>query len=782
MKIWHITSANIRNGKSATFSLFILIVIAALLLNVGLTVLTKMGTFFDEKSAMLSEPQISIVTTQSNYMPDYREYLESQPEVRATEEEGVIVLNAAKFLYGDSDISLAAFLFNADTERRFAPITKVEELDGPTEQGDIYVPLSFKVSAGYQLGDSFDLTYRDQVLHYRIKGFFETSMMGTPNMGVMKFFVPEASYDYLSETVGAEAAGMSISVGLHDSSVSSEQRQSFERQFPDTSLDVNEPRYWQIDSDLVKSVGSMTINIVAMILVAFAAVIVLVTLLVIQYRVANSIEDGIVNLGVLKAMGFSSGQIIASTVLQFLLVTAAAGIVGAALSYAVLPVFGGIVTTLSGLRWQMGVDASLNGFSLLVIILLVLAVMLIASARVRSLHPVTALRGGIRTHSFRFNRFPLDRTTGGLQLLLACKAMIVNKKQNVMIAVIIAAITFASIFSVVLYYNIASDKTAFVKLVGAETSNVMVHAASSEDSGQLKEEIGGMDGVSKVALMDMTTLKLDGHSVYTSVSDDFAKIENQSVFDGRFPKYDNEIAITWVVAELIGKEVGDTLQVKAGDASYEYLITGLSQSISNLGQTAYITEQGMQHVLPGYKGTSIQVYLDEVDNSSFMEQVKQQYGDRVGNIVDVEEMINGQSSMYTTAVFAVMVIVLVITILVVTLILYLVIKKMILKKKKELGILKSIGYTTFQLMTQISFSFVPVVITGVFVGGLLGCLFTNSVLTLLLSGAGIRKVDFIVHMPLIFVFCAGLIVFAYFISMLVSRGIRRITAYGLITE
>ncbi|WP_081765405.1 FtsX-like permease family protein [Paenibacillus pini] len=37
---------------------------------------------------------------------------------------------------------------------------------------------------------------------------------------------------------------------------------------------------------------------------------------------------------------------------------------------------------------------------------------------------------------------------------------------------------------------------------------------------------------------------------------------------------------------------------------------------------------------------------------------------------------------------------------------------MILKRKREFGILKATGYTTFQLMTQIAMSFVPIVIIG----------------------------------------------------------------------
>ena len=43
-----------------------------------------------------------------------------------------------------------------------------------------------------------------------------------------------------------------------------------------------------------------------------------------------------------------------------------------------------------------------------------------------------------------------------------------------------------------------------------------------------------------------------------------------------------------------------------GGASYPYLITGLSQAINNLGQAAYLTLSGIQHVIPDYTGTMIQ--------------------------------------------------------------------------------------------------------------------------------------------------------------------------------
>ena len=45
MKIMNLAMANIRKSKSATVSLFIFILVAALLLNIGLMVITQINTF-----------------------------------------------------------------------------------------------------------------------------------------------------------------------------------------------------------------------------------------------------------------------------------------------------------------------------------------------------------------------------------------------------------------------------------------------------------------------------------------------------------------------------------------------------------------------------------------------------------------------------------------------------------------------------------------------------------------------------------------------------------------
>ncbi len=780
MTLIHLALANIRRGKGAAFSLFILILLAALLLNVGLTVILKINSFYDEKVEQLQGAHVSTIVNSKDYQQPEVNFLESAEEI---ETEDILIMAAAKYRYGASDYNFDIAILNMDINRKIAPLHLVGKSDEFNVADDIvYLPYSYQANGGYELGDTITINLQDNDYSYRVAGFFEATILGTNDMGMVKFFLPNEAYQRLANKLGEEADGILMSAIFDDRTKSPQLLYDYRNQYPQEVSGTTESFSWSADILITKNVSTLTINIVAMILVAFATVIVLVSLIVIKFRVTNSIDDGIINIGVLKAIGYTSRQILASVIMQFMLITLCAGVIGVLLSYLVMPVFGGIISSLSGLIWIQSFNAGINLASIFIVTLLVLTVTLLSSLRIEKLHPVIALRGGLITHSFKKNRFPLETAKGGLQFALACKTMMTNSKQNIMITVIIIAITFASIFSIVLYYNVAVDKKAFIHLVGVETSNVVVTTKSGMDINKLIMDIEHMEGVTKTATLDIYVFDIGNENVYVNISDDYNKLDNNLIFEGRYPLYDNEIALSWVVAEQMDVVIGDTVNVELGDAQKPYLVTGLSQAINNMGQTASLTTLGVQQLIPDYSGTQINVYLTGTDNASFIQEVQARYGDRIQDAINLEETVDNESDVYISAVFAVMVLILAITVMVVALILYLVIKTMILKRLREFGILKAIGYTTYQLMTQIAQSFVPIVIAGVMIGGVLGCLYTNTVLTVLLSSAGIHKVQFIVNIPIIALLCIGLIVLAYLVSMIVSYRIKRVTAYGLITE
>ena len=777
----NIAMANIRKSKSATVSLFIFILVAALLLNIGLLVITQLNAFFDQKTERLKDPHVTIVMDQGSYQASHEDYLANYSGVKETETEEIIAMNIAKFNFGNGKLTNTTIIFNADANRNIGPLKLIEKLDTSSTK-DIFVPYSFKTNGGYELGDDFTITYQDKDYEYRIAGFLETTIMGTNNIGVMKFMLPENSYQTLADELDNQSKGLILSAVMEDRTQSTKLKNDFIQNVMESQVEEPTSYIWGLDIELVKDVNTLTINIVATILVAFAAIIVLVSLIVIKFRVSNNIEDGMANIGVLKSIGYTSGQILSSIILQYILIALCASVVGISLSYVLMPLIGGIISTLSGLIWLQTFDMVVNLISIFSVTICVVIVALLSAFRVRKILPVAALRGGIQTHSFRKNHIPLEKAKGGLHFLLAIKSMLANAKQNIMIILIIMALTFATVFSVVLYYNIATDKTAFVNLFGSEPANVYIAVKSDGDTRELLSDIEQMEDVRKVNIFDLVETKIDGQTVYTNVTDHYNQLENNIVYEGRQPKYENEISISWVVSNQINKGIGDTVDVEHGTETVSYLVTGLSQSIGNLGQIASLTMEGIQQLQSDYKGTTLYVYLDGISNKDFIKNVQEQYGNYIVETLDIDENIESQTSMYTAAVFAVMVMVLTITVLVVVMILYLVIKTMITKRKKEFGVMKAIGYSTIQLMNQISISFLPVIITGVVMGGVLGIFFTNPMLSILLSSAGVKRLDFIIHLPIILMICVGILILAYTISMFVSRRIKKISVYQLITE
>ena len=132
----------------------------------------------------------------------------------------------------------------------------------------------------------------------------------------------------------------------------------------------------------------------------------------------------------------------------------------------------------------------------------VVIVTLLSAFRVRKILPVAALEEVFKLTVLEKITFLWKKRKAGFIFCLLLNPLVANAKQNIMILVIIIALTFASIFSVVLYYNVASDKTAFVNLFGAEPANVYSRCATRNGYKSLLSDIERLDHVRKVNLFD----------------------------------------------------------------------------------------------------------------------------------------------------------------------------------------------------------------------------------------------------------------------------------------
>lgn len=778
MKTLLLVIANIKKRKSAAISLFLLVLFATLMLNVGLSIFLRLDTFFDEKTVELNGAHYIANFPNNESLPEKEEFIKNYSYTAKTEKEESIALNGASIPYGNGELAAKLIILNADKPRAISTLKLIDKLNTPTSNM-IYLPYTFKSGGGYKLGDTINIENGKEKYFYTIGGFFEDTVLGSTMNGTLKAFMPQQSYMAISAKASSDIKYSFISAILTDSSKALDLSYSFDKKFLTGYFTVS------TTIDIVNSETNYTmpIKLIAAMLIVFALIILVVSLIVIKFRVSNSIEDDMVNIGSLKGAGYTSRQIIISILMQFTLISATGGIVGITLSYAMLPMLGGIISSAVGLLWTSQIDIFSNLFSLFLVVILVSVSTLGSAVKVRRITPIAALRGGVQTHNFKKNHFPLDKAKGNLQLLLGLKSLSSSRKQNLLIILIVASLCFACIFSSIMYYNFCIDKSSLFNFVGAERCNVVIYTKSGVDTSSMFADINKMVGVKKTGTLALQDATINNKKVTMYVSDDYKKVDWDTVYKGAKPTYDNEIVISGMLAKEMNKEIGDSIKVAYGDKSSNYIITGLSQQVGNGGaNTAAVTIDGYKKIYQEYEKRELSVYLDGINTKKFIENVKYKYDEQIFTLGNLDAAAESEMGSLINAITYTTILIIVMSLLVVSLILYLIIKALILKRRREFGIYKANGYTTFQLMTQIALSFIPIVGTGAVLGGIIGITLSNSMLSILFSGIGILNANFSVNIPAAIMICGGMVVTAYIVAMLVARRIKKITAYGLITE
>lgn len=780
-KIWMLSLSYIRKSKSACISLLLIIFVAAILLNLGLLTSLNFNKSFDDKAEELHSSHATAAILQQTYKDKYEDYFKSYPGIIETQKEVIIFLVSSTFKYGDGDYSNKSFFLNASTNRNISPLTFVGE-HKETGDRDIYVSYLLHTGGGYELGDKFVINYRDKEYVFNIASFTEDMLLGSLNKSGIGFHLPEKSYiRFLNELNDESTNGVLLQSRLEDSETA--KNMNFKKNELTTGQAGFSSPVWTCSLESAITARTSTANIVAVMIVSFALIIIIVSLLIIKFRISSSIEDGMVDIGALKALGYTSYQIISSILLQFILIAFIGSVCGIAMSYAGIGKISEMFSSQTGLTWKQGFDTKSSLISLILILFSVLIITPLSSRRIRKLHPIIALKSGIVTHSFKKNHCPLDKMKGSLNFVLAMKSMFTNLKQNIMITLIIAAISFSAVFGLVMYYNMAVNNKAFINMIGSEFCSLSISTVPGEDASILLNDIKELDDIQKAINYDFGSATINDESCVVYLTDDFALLENNQVYEGYYPKYSNEIAINGHVAEQFGKTIGQTISVKMGGSSEEYLITGLIQSIDAMGMDICLTYDGAKRMQSDYKPNTVYIYLQEgKDVESFSDKVNEKFGNHIVNTINFDALEKSSLGTYVSIVSIVTYTILVVIALVVVMTLYLVIKALIIRRRRDLGIQKALGYTTLALMTQTSMSFMPLVFLGAVIGSIVGSIYINPMLSVLFKGMGAMKVSFIVPQLWIYLMCVGICVLAYAASMLISRRIRKITAYALMVE
>lgn len=764
---------NLKKDRSSFLSFGIIILITALILSCAAVLLTQVDTAYDEKRDDLSTAHINVIVP-ALQSGEAEKTLSTLEAVEKLESHKALFTEVTVRDFNGTDFTMNTLFYSLDDDRTLNRFNLVKKSEKAVEN-PIYIPRFSSEFGGFELGDEIIYAIGGTEHRFTVAGVIDEMQYGNYGSGLLYAYLPQAGYDGLAEMLD-NADVTEFSMLVKDGTDLKNAKEAMGEVLGEQNIML----LGSLDRDSVKQTRTMVSALLVLILAAFAAIILAVSVFLSNFRVKNALESEIVNMSVLKALGYTSGQIVAGITIPYAAVSLVFAMVGAGLSYALLPVLVSILGVQSGFIFDVRFDA-LSFFGVAAVLAGVVTVFTWMSARkIRKTQPIDGLRGNTGGKYRKKNHFPLDETKGSTKLLLVLKQVFACKKQNVMLALVSFVLTVLVAFSGTLFFNIAIKPDNFMRALSDETPDVIMQVCDDRTDDLLA--VLADDGRVENALQYLSgSVKMEETTVTALVCNDFSKVRNDVCYAGRNPEAAHEIALGSAFAEHY--KIGDTVCVTAGDITKEFEVVGFVQSVNRMGELCELSLSGYQSLFGNDLTPDIYVYLHSDANAAAVAKgYKTSHADLVAGTIDARKMMEESQKMYMDITVILVVVIFVVTILIVLFILYIVIKSLMVKRRQELGIYKAMGYTSWQLMVQTAGSFLPVSIAAILLSSALALCYMPGIFDVIFGALGVMKNHMEISFGFLMLFAAVQIAINMIISFVLCMPIRKISAYALIKE
>lgn len=844
-KILRLSFANIKKHKKQTILLALLIVLCMAVTSAAIAGSVDMTSIFPRVADEYAVHKNALYIKEDYYNDSFIGLLREDERVTDIDHVRVLFSTATKYLDNEGEeqplyMSFVTKELEKNIERSPIKTTLTDEETAALEH-PIYLPYAGRESLALKLGegDAFNIIYGAKLFSFTVAGFYESVFLPETNMG-FQMIVSDSDYASLMTVIDEYEMLLFDCEPLDDcEDIYLKFCNKVEEQ---TGKDIG---YNILNFGLYKYLeqNSAVFSVIVISIMLFMAVVIFIAAaIMIRFRIAGDIQDQIQSIGVLEALGYTSKEIALSYAAEYLMTALAGVIIGAGGAFALLPVLHRVAETLSGHHGSLRIFPLPILLTALTILIFVGIIAHTRALSVKKYPPVRAFRKGIAVHHFGKNRFPLRNTKNSVHLRLALKGFFDNMKQNIGLTVCIAVSALAAVAGVLLADSFSSDLKTAAKLSGMEGPDLTVTVMHSADAKELAERISTMQGVKRVQTGSFSLDLSEWLSVYAFdrassfapvVYPDFSQCENIQAIAGRLPEHDNEIAVSKLFAAQRDLRVGDDLTLECNRIKKNYIICGLIPSVSNNGMNLYITEQAFKRIMPTYRPSAVEIYLeDKTDPAEFQTRLIQTYGRsvadtrktesagdtaeerlraeaerliaeylanhgadhieysiRIGdmtvsgssegfaiksvqNIVrSLHTQIGGIFSTISLTAWALMGIAAVVSAIIIIALM----EQVVRRQRKELGIMLGLGYTTKELMVQLAMRIMPAVTAAIILGTVGAAAALHMVMDVIFGTT-------LINIPMIIVTIIIMILFCFGCAYVGAGRIKKISVTELMTE
>ncbi len=822
-----------RNKREAAAIVFLTLVTAFLMATFAVSI-TQISSAFDRCFEETGSADLILLFQADKYRDIYRDILEEEYHVADVRESSVLVGVSASTISKKGESTGYNIIFaDESTERKIEnfkklnalPDDEIEKLSHP-----IWLPQYFEITAGYAPGDTFTFVSGGRDYPFTIAGFYSTGFYNS-SRHMLKCVITDDDMVLLS-AVYEEYRLIAFDT---------EKEFSYEEYYEKCSARSNESVSSIViffDKDSEKWSETNFLNVFLYMSVFLSIVTLIAALFLILHKISKDMEEQMVQIGVLEALGYTSRELSLSYICEYILTGGIGAIIGGITAAAFSPV----MDTLTRGMINRDVHTDVDILRILIVVISIIALVtlfaLSRAARVKKLPPVVAFRKGIKTHHFGKNILPLEKMRHSINIRLACKGIFNDLHSNIGTGICIIAAGVAVMFSVYTFDFFKSGYNGLLGVMGMEIPDISMTMMSGVDGEKFCNEIRNFPEVEKVllsrAIFNKVEIKGSNQSSTVISYSDFSLTDNIHPKTGRFPEYDNEIMISAKREETENRHVGDSIILKGDVCEKSYIITGIVSAMNNDSMSVYMTEDGYRRIRPNDRPNTVEITLkNEEDRPAFMDKLTALYGasakdtayahsvqgsleERIRakadekmavlisqyGVTDIDyairigdTIISGNSSRFVikdissvkdlaksqmesiaavTKTFSFWAVIFIAV--VVAVILGIIAASAVKRQRRELGIMKSMGYTSRDLMIQLTLRILPVTIISSCIAAVLAVRVQRA---FWMAAFGVQIPE---SLPLMIGTAAALVLYCLSVTYVSAGSIRKISVTELMTE
>ena len=647
------------------------------------------------------------------------------------------------------------------------------------EDGEIYVTGFIFHSTGNDFHDGGKILINQNGIEkeFTIKGYAKDALFGTSMVGMTRFLISNNDVALFN----TENAAVCSAVEVHTND------ENYTEKFNALGLNT----IMSIEGYMFKMMYLMDILIAAILLVVSVCLI-LISMVILRFIINFTITEEFREIGVMKAIGINNCAIRGLYIAKYFAIAVIGTAVGLAISFPLSKLMiSGVsqkVVVSSGDNFPINIGAAiLSGF-------VVVLFSYLCTRKIKKLSPIDAIRSGETGERYKKKGIlRLGKSHLPTVSFMALNDIFSGVKSYVSMMIIFILGTLLVIIPVNTINTLRSDKliTTFNMVESDHVISQELLFNPNEDNKAKVErqfsEIREMFAENKIdvdvfqEIMFRSNIN-KGENRTNSVS--FIGMggvttDMYTYLEGTPPQNVHEVALTYIVADRIGAEIGDDVEIKVGEDTRTYTVTAITQSMNNMGEGVrfhqdaeldYNYAAGCFGVQVNYKDTPNKAELSE--RKKLLEKL---YPD--ANIYTPGEYIGYMIGNVADQLDSTKMLILSVVLGINALVALLMVKSFITKEKGEIALLKAIGFKNNSLTLWQTLRIGIVLLISVILGALISSPLTPLIITPIFKMMGaytiaydIRAVEVYVVYPLIML---GITALAAFIS---AQGLRKISS------